>query len=118
MHLSLRFALASAAALVGTTCSSNSSLPAPDPGGVACTEEAKVCPDGSAVSRGGPNCEFAPCPEEVASSGATTSVPGQGGPASGECKDLCGNGTCEEVVCMAVGCPCPETKASCPKDCK
>lgn len=27
----------------------------------ACTEEAKVCPDGSAVGRTGPNCEFAPC---------------------------------------------------------
>ncbi len=30
---------------------------------VACTEEAKLCPDGSAVGRTGPNCEFAPCPE-------------------------------------------------------
>ena len=29
---------------------------------VACTEEAKLCPDGSAVGRVGPNCEFAPCP--------------------------------------------------------
>lgn len=29
----------------------------------ACTEEAKVCPDGSAVGRTGPNCEFAPCPK-------------------------------------------------------
>ena len=29
----------------------------------ACTEEAKVCPDGSAVGRTGPNCEFAPCPQ-------------------------------------------------------
>jgi hypothetical protein len=28
---------------------------------VACTEEAKLCPDGSAVGRTGPNCEFAPC---------------------------------------------------------
>jgi hypothetical protein len=28
----------------------------------ACTEEAKVCPDGSAVGRTQPNCEFAPCP--------------------------------------------------------
>lgn len=27
-----------------------------------CTEEAKVCPDGSAVGRTGPNCEFAECP--------------------------------------------------------
>jgi hypothetical protein len=29
---------------------------------VACTEEAKLCPDGSAVGRTGPNCSFAPCP--------------------------------------------------------
>jgi len=31
----------------------------------ACTEEAKVCRDGSAVGRTGPNCEFAPCPKRV-----------------------------------------------------
>ena len=29
----------------------------------ACTEEAKICPDGSTVGRTGPNCEFTPCPE-------------------------------------------------------
>ena len=29
---------------------------------VACTEEAKICPDGSSVSRSGPKCEFTPCP--------------------------------------------------------
>ena len=28
----------------------------------ACTEEAKLCPDGSAVGRTGAKCEFAPCP--------------------------------------------------------
>lgn len=27
-----------------------------------CTMEAKICPDGSAVGREGPNCEFAQCP--------------------------------------------------------
>jgi hypothetical protein len=30
----------------------------------ACTMEAKLCPDGSAVGRIGPNCEFAPCPTD------------------------------------------------------
>ncbi len=30
---------------------------------VACTLDAKICPDGSAVGRVGPNCEFAACPE-------------------------------------------------------
>lgn len=29
---------------------------------VACTIEAKICPDGSSVGRTGSNCEFAPCP--------------------------------------------------------
>ncbi len=29
---------------------------------VACTMEAKLCPDGSAVGRTGPKCEFTPCP--------------------------------------------------------
>jgi hypothetical protein len=33
------------------------------PAPVACTMEAKLCPDGSAVGRSGQNCEFAPCPE-------------------------------------------------------
>lgn len=31
-------------------------------GTVACTMDAKICPDGSAVGRTGPNCEFAACP--------------------------------------------------------
>ncbi len=30
----------------------------------ACTMEAKLCPDGSYVSRTGPNCEFAECPAQ------------------------------------------------------
>lgn len=30
----------------------------------ACTAEAKLCSDGSAVGRVGPNCEFAACPGE------------------------------------------------------
>lgn len=28
---------------------------------IACTQEAKLCPDGSAVGRTGPNCEFDTC---------------------------------------------------------
>lgn len=42
------------------------------PGVAACTEEAKVCPDGTVVVRSGPECTFAPCPSERAS---RTSVP-------------------------------------------
>lgn len=33
------------------------------------------------------------------------------------CQDKCGNGVCEEVVCAAMGCPCAETKETCPQDC-
>jgi len=34
-----------------------------DQGQIACTQEAKQCPDGSYVGRTGPNCEFAVCPK-------------------------------------------------------
>ncbi|MCK4428917.1 MAG: hypothetical protein KAU95_00970 [Candidatus Aenigmarchaeota archaeon] len=34
------------------------------------------------------------------------------------CRDLCGDGVCQEIVCMAAGCPCAETAETCPKDCK
>jgi hypothetical protein len=33
---------------------------------IACTLDAKVCPDGTAVGRVAPSCEFAPCPEAAA----------------------------------------------------
>ncbi|TSC95054.1 MAG: Uncharacterized protein CEN87_66 [Parcubacteria group bacterium Licking1014_1] len=33
-----------------------------EPEQTACTQEAKLCPDGSSVGRAGPNCEFADCP--------------------------------------------------------
>lgn len=36
----------------------------PEP--IACTMEAKMCPDGSYVGRTGPLCEFAPCPVDPA----------------------------------------------------
>lgn len=38
---------------------------------VACTMDAKACPDGSYVGRIAPNCEFAPCP--TASTGKAVS---------------------------------------------
>lgn len=33
------------------------------------------------------------------------------------CQDKCGDGTCQEIVCMGTNCPCAETKNSCPQDC-
>lgn len=41
---------------------------------VACTMEAKICPDGSAVGKIGPNCEFALCPAEALCEGGECSV--------------------------------------------
>jgi|SRR3989344_642217 len=40
---------------------------------VACTLEAKLCPDGSSVGRTGPNCEFTPCPTQESTSSADIS---------------------------------------------
>jgi len=48
------------------------------PQAVACTMEAKACPDGSYVGRTGPNCEFTACPTastgEAVSCGITPSA--------------------------------------------
>jgi hypothetical protein len=37
-------------------------------GATVCTQEVKLCPDGSAVGRIGPNCEFAKCSQTGGSS--------------------------------------------------
>lgn len=34
------------------------------------------------------------------------------------CQNLCGDNICQEVVCFGTGCPCPETPAICPADCR
>lgn len=46
------------------TSNRNSSYPNISDEGVACTQEAKICSDGSAVGRSGPRCEFTACPGE------------------------------------------------------
>ncbi len=50
-------------ALSACTPQRDTKPPVEDP--VACTEDAKVCPDGSAVGREGPDCEFPACPGEA-----------------------------------------------------
>ncbi len=67
------------AAHLETKCVNNECKNVPRPGWnepKACTEEAKICPDGSSVGRTGPNCEFAPCPGAECSSNADC-VPAQ-----------------------------------------
>ena len=56
----------------------------------ACTQEVKVCPDGTSVGRTGPNCEFGPCvtppplptiePTPEATSSATPTASPSGSP--------------------------------------
>lgn len=52
----------------------------------ACTEEAKVCPDGSSVGRTGPDCQFAECPagDAPADGEPAADEPADGEPADGE----------------------------------
>lgn len=33
------------------------------------------------------------------------------------CSNRCGDGTCQEIVCMGIGCPCSESSQTCPSDC-
>lgn len=70
---------------------------------IACTQEAKQCPDGSYVGRTGPNCEFAKCPEIIDPSPVT------------ECKK---DSDCPspQYVCrelQGVGTACPSGDSSC-----
>ncbi len=60
----------------GISTLSNSGL-----GWTACTQEAKICPDGSAVGRTGPNCEFAECPAPVVSNTVSFTATPQSGSA-------------------------------------
>lgn len=58
----------------------------------ACTEEAKLCPGGTTVSRTGPNCEFTPCPNNTLPDhpGLTEepiAIPGSGAKDEGKIED-------------------------------
>lgn len=54
----------------------NIPIPIPtDSNPLACSQEAKICPDGTTVGRVGPDCKFAPCPLDVDSTiPSTTSI--------------------------------------------
>ena len=56
----------------GSTRGAGDVTPPAADGGVICTMEAKLCPDGSYVGRTGPKCEFSVCPS-AASSGESAS---------------------------------------------
>jgi hypothetical protein len=80
----------------------------------ACTMEAKICPDGSAVGRQGPNCEFADCPLAKMANPASVNCQQQGGNlviqtrGDGGQYGLCyfeDNRACEEWALMRGDCP-------------
>lgn len=50
----------------------------PPAANIACTMEAKVCPDGSYVGRVPPSCDFAACPAATSSTATTTGGNGSG----------------------------------------
>lgn len=79
----------------------------------ACTQEAKLCPDGSAVGRQGPNCEFAECPAQIANpasvnckakGGTSEIITANDGSQSGICKFPDGT-QCEEWAFFRGECP-------------
>jgi hypothetical protein len=79
----------------------------PEP--VACTMDAKICPDGSAVGRVGPNCEFASCPGETETPKTIMCSPEsrQAQACTKEYRPVCG---LVEVQCVTTPCnPVPET---------
>lgn len=83
--------------------------PAPEGEPVACTMEAKICPDGSAVGRTGPNCEFEACPGEDMGSEVITCSPEskQNQMCTKEYAPVCG---LVEVQCVTTPCnPVPQT---------
>ncbi|MCY1060413.1 hypothetical protein [Nannocystis sp. SCPEA4] len=71
--------LALLAACLVSACAGKSNPPADEP--KACTMEAKICPDGSAVGRTGPNCEFAPCPAAPEGEAPASETPAETPPA-------------------------------------
>lgn len=67
-------ALLLALACLVPACASKPTTP-PSDQPIACSTEAKICPDGSGVGRTGPNCEFAACPDAAAGAGDPPAAP-------------------------------------------
>jgi len=72
-----------------------------------CTMDAKICPDGSAVGRVGPRCEFAPCEGNSTSESDVTLTIGAKGEAGGlaiKLNSVLDDSRCpKDVVCVWAG---------------
>ena len=78
---------------------------------IACTADAKICPDGSGVGRVGPDCEFAACPdikpEPVTPGILCTEEQKRARSCTEEYQPVCGH---VQVQCFTTPCnPVPET---------
>ncbi|MDP2950756.1 MAG: hypothetical protein Q8N55_00050 [bacterium] len=108
---------------------------------VACAQDAKQCPDGSYVSRTGPNCEFASCPATSCVKEGDVTTGGTYAPNDPKTTECCagliaiGHYTDKSItsgcyslpmpgsgsVCTYCGngvCGLGENKCNCPSDCK
>jgi hypothetical protein len=63
----------------------------------ACPLDAKICPDGTAVGRVAPDCEFAPCPGDAGL--ATDTPPPKHFPDSPTPQDVCTDGETRDATC-------------------
>lgn len=85
--------------------------------GCAVTSQAQVTSYDQCVKEGGKILKSFP-PQCVTSDGKSfTKLIQKGGESERGCVDKCGDGQCQEIVCMAVDCPCPENSEACPRDC-
>ena len=98
-HLTMIFILLGAAMFVYSIfLAGNPSL---DGDIVACTEEALICPDGSAVGRVGPDCEFAPCPTSESGTSNEKGLCLQNGGVYDDVYKECGG--IDKAVCEEIG---------------
>lgn len=84
-HGRIASVVAVALALAAGACGPKKDTAPPDPAdAVACPEDAQVCEDGSSVSREGPDCEFAACPESAEPESTPDDADAEAEPASDE----------------------------------
>ncbi|MFZ3100352.1 MAG: hypothetical protein WA103_03950 [Minisyncoccales bacterium] len=79
----------------------------------ACTMEAQICPDGSAVGRTGLNCEFAPCPETNARQTACAAESRKGD----ACNEIY-SPVCATVQIQCIKVPCNPVRQTYPNSCE
>ncbi len=71
----LMLSFGAAGYFLGISSGNAQPFPSPTaPQGISCTMEAKLCPDGSAVGRVPPDCEYAPCPKTNPTPGSSACV--------------------------------------------